>query len=87
MPEKSGMDTVPWLDSCATEDEISAAVVAMMTIRMVDFSNQVCVARWRASRDFPKVNPDGFQSGSPVVGTNAAVKLQDLEYIPLAAHD
>jgi hypothetical protein len=38
MPEKSGMDAVPWLGSCVNApDEKRVAVAAMMNVRMMDF--------------------------------------------------
>jgi hypothetical protein len=39
MPEKSGIDAAPWFDcSENAADENMAAVVAMITIRMIDSS-------------------------------------------------
>jgi hypothetical protein len=38
MPEKSGIDVVPWLGCCVNagdENRTAAAVVAMMTVRMM----------------------------------------------------
>jgi hypothetical protein len=40
MPEKSGID-VPWLDSyviATDENRVAAAVVAIMTVRIMNFS-------------------------------------------------
>ncbi len=41
--EKSGIDAVPWLRSCVNADKenrLAAAVVAMMNVRILDFSRQ-----------------------------------------------
>jgi hypothetical protein len=41
MPEKSGIDAVPWLRSCVTADEenrAAAEAVAIINVRVMEFS-------------------------------------------------
>jgi hypothetical protein len=68
MPEKSGIDAVPWLTLCTDAgDENRAAVVAIMTIRMMDFSSQ---ALRRAPACAPRLSPLIRKRSAPPAGSS-----------------